>query len=320
MRFLDICAGIGGISLGLERAGMICAGQVEIDEHCNKVLTRYWPRIPRWRDVRALPYDDMPQVDLIAGGYPCQPFSAAGKRQGAKDDRHLWPYCIEAVRRLRPTWALFENVAGHVSLGLDDVCADLEGEGYTVRPLLIPACAVGAPHRRARVFIVAHAPGRGRDGITLQQGQSAPRRRGPAQPGAGGSLADASGIGRGQGESEPILPQRIADAYSPGATRLVGDASGAGLPIPEQSREPDPAERWALARPAIGQRGGAPWADGVWVLCRDGKLRAAPSGVRLLAHGIPGRVGQIKGYGNAVVPQVVEMIGRAILQSETMGD
>lgn len=298
---------------------MICAGQVEIDEHCNQVLARHWPQVPRWRDVRALPYDDMPQVDLIAGGYPCQPFSAAGKRRGAQDDRHLWPYCIEAVRRLRPAWALFENVAGHVSLGLDDVCADLEGEGYTIRPLLIPACAVGAPHRRARVFIVAHALGRGRDGIALQQGSGETGRRRPPQPSPSGALAHTSGLGRGQRKPESSQPQRLADAHSPGATSPVGHPSGTRLPLPKQPGEPSPTECRSGSWSATGERGRAPWADCVWVQCRDGKLRAAPSGVRMLAHGIPGRVGQIKGYGNAVVPQVVEMIGRAILEAETMG-
>lgn len=294
---------------------MVCAGQVEIDEHCSQVLARHWPHVPRWRDVRALPYGEMPQVDLIVGGYPCQPFSAAGQRRGADDDRHLWPYCIEAVRRLRPAWTLFENVAGHVSLGLDDVCADLEGEGYTVRPLLIPACAVGAPHRRERVFVLAHAPGRRRDGVALKQGQSPAGRGRPAQPGADGSLADTAGLGRGQGQSEPSIPQRLTNAHSTGAASLVGNASGAGLPLPEQPGEPDTEERRSGSWSATSERGCAPWADAEWVLCRDGKLRAAPSGVRLLAHGVPGRVGQIKGYGNAVVPQVVEMIGRAILMA-----
>lgn len=298
---------------------MICAGQVEIDEHCNQVLARHWPQVPRWRDVRALPYDDMPQVDLIAGGYPCQPFSAAGKRRGAADDRHLWPYCIEAVRRLRPAWALFENVAGHISLGLDDVCADLEGEGYAVRPLLIPACAVGAPHRRARVFIVAHALGRGRDGIALQQGPGETGRRRPPQPSPSGALAHTSGLGRGQRKPESSQPQRLADIDGTSAADHVANADGQGLPLPGYAGGLGAeacAQTW---RRASGPRGGTPWADAEWVLCRDGKLRAAPSGVRLLAHGIPGRVGQIKGYGNAVVPQVVELIGRAILEAETEG-
>ena len=98
MTFLDLCAGIGGLSLGLEWAGMICAGQVEIDPFCICVLEKYWPSVLRWRDVKnECDYDEYPSVDLVCGGYPCQPFSTAGKRGGAADDRHLWPHVFKAL-------------------------------------------------------------------------------------------------------------------------------------------------------------------------------------------------------------------------------
>ncbi|GEB79761.1 hypothetical protein DDE01_11760 [Desulfovibrio desulfuricans] len=157
MTFLDVCAGIGGFSLGLERAGMTCAGQVEIDDYCNRVLAKHWPGVPRWRDIKALDCTQLPAVDLICGGYPCQPFSLAGKRRGAEDDRHLWPHLFAVVSALRPAWCLFENVAGHISMGLDAVLSDLERGGYAAQPLVIPACAVDAPHRRDRVWVVANA-------------------------------------------------------------------------------------------------------------------------------------------------------------------
>ncbi len=158
MRFLDLCAGIGGFSLGLERAGMNCAGQVEIDPFCTKVLEKHWPQVPRWKDIsNAQEYSEYPAVDLVCGGYPCQPFSHAGKRQGAADDRHLWPNVFAIVQQLRPAWCLFENVAGHVSLGLDEVLSNLESIGYACQALVIPACSVDAPHRRDRVWILAHA-------------------------------------------------------------------------------------------------------------------------------------------------------------------
>ena len=157
MIFLDLCAGIGGFSLGLEWAGMTCAGQVEIDPFCTKVLERHWPHVPRWKDIKnEREYDEYPAVDLVCGGYPCQPFSHAGKRRGAEDDRHLWPYVFKVVQRLRPAWCLFENVAGHVTLGLDEVLADLEDEGYACQALVVPACSVGAWHQRERLWIVAY--------------------------------------------------------------------------------------------------------------------------------------------------------------------
>jgi len=157
MTFLDLCAGIGGFSLGLEWAGMVCKGQVEIDEYCNKVLQKHWPDVPRWGDIKTLAPQDVPAVDLICGGYPCQPFSLAGHRQGENDPRHIWPYIRQIIASVRPTWCLFENVAGHVRLGLDSVCDDLEAQGYAVGPGIIPACTVGAWQRRDRVWILAHS-------------------------------------------------------------------------------------------------------------------------------------------------------------------
>jgi DNA (cytosine-5)-methyltransferase 1 len=157
MRFLDLCAGIGGFSLGLEWAGMTCAGQVEINPFCVKALEKHWPNVPRWKDLtNEREYDEYPAVDLVCGGYPCQPFSYSGKRRGTDDDRHLWPHVFRVVQRLRPAWCLFENVAGHITLGLDEVFADLESEGYATGAVVVPACAVGAWHRRDRVWIVAY--------------------------------------------------------------------------------------------------------------------------------------------------------------------
>lgn len=317
MRFLDLCAGIGGFSLGLWRAGMTCVGQVEIDDYCTAVLERHWPGVPRWRDIRTLPLAALPCCDLVCGGYPCQPFSAAGQRRGAEDDRHLWPFVLGVVETLRPAWCLFENVAGHVSLGLDRVWADLEATGYAVQPLIIPACAVGAPHRRDRVWILANAQGHCQ--WPRLRASAAPGERGP-RPGHGrdGAVADAPGRGRDrlqEQQGEPSAGRGRPAAHGHGGD-AVGDSNGAGLSFSQQPREPGPAERGEGPWPAAGQRGGAPWADAEWVLCRDGRVRAVAPGVPLLAHGIPDRVGQAKAYGNTVIPDIVEIIGRAILAAQ----
>lgn len=126
----------------------------EIDPYCRAVLAKHWPGVPVYEDVRTLPRVG---CDVVAGGWPCQPWSVAGKQRGADDDRHLWPAMLDVIRRERPAWVLGENVAGIVSLGLDAVLADLEAEGYAWRAFLIPACSVGAWHRRERLFVVAHA-------------------------------------------------------------------------------------------------------------------------------------------------------------------
>ena len=154
--FGSLFAGIGGIDLGLERAGMTCRWQVEIDPDCQRWLAYHWPDVRRYGDVRTIGKHNLKPTDLICGGFPCQPHSVAGKRKGAEDDRNLWPEFIRIVREMRPRYILAENVPGIVSTYLDTVLSDLEGEAYTCWTFNIPACALDAPHRRERIFIVAH--------------------------------------------------------------------------------------------------------------------------------------------------------------------
>ena len=157
MRFGSLFAGIGGFDLGLERAGMECAWQVEIDDFCQKVLTKHWPDVPKYKDVRDVGSRNLESVDLVCGGFPCQPFSTAGKQRGTKDDRHLWPEMLRIISELKPTWVIGENVPGIISIFLDQAIIDLEAEGYTCETFVLPAIAFDAPHRRDRLFIVAHS-------------------------------------------------------------------------------------------------------------------------------------------------------------------
>lgn len=152
LKVLDLFSGIriGGFSLGLERTGGFeTVAFCEIEKFPRQILAKHWPDVPCFPDIRELKGSDIGAVDVICGGYPCQPFSAAGKRLGAEDDRHLWPEYRRLVEELRPTWVIGENVAGHVSMGLDNVLSDLEALGYATRTFIIPACAVGAFHRRS---------------------------------------------------------------------------------------------------------------------------------------------------------------------------
>lgn len=167
VKVLDLCSGIGGFSLGFEQAGMQTVAFCEIDPYCQKILRKHWPTIPVFRDVKDIDYEG--EVNLISAGYPCQPFSYAGQRRGEKDHRHLWPYIIEKIRYYKPAWFVGENVAGHISLGLDEVLTDLENENYETTVFNIPACAVYAPHQRKRIWIIAHA--KGKQNCRLQQQQ-----------------------------------------------------------------------------------------------------------------------------------------------------
>ena len=233
MKVLDLFSGIGGFSLGLERAGMETVAFCEIDPFCQKVLKKHWPDVPIFDDVRGLDYDG--SVDLICGGYPCQPFSVAGNRKGEEDDRHLWPAMFSLIQKYRPNWVIGENVAGHINMGLDDVLADLENEGYAARTFVIPACAVNAKHRRERLWIVANCT------------------------------------------------RSIGDEYE--VEQRYGETS-----LQEVFRDRDSAFD-----------GGARWTPEGFV-CRK-------------ANGVPDRMDRLKALGNAVVPQIPEIIGRAIMEA-----
>jgi DNA (cytosine-5)-methyltransferase 1 len=158
---LSLFSGIGGLDLGLERAGMTIVGQVEIDPFARSILARHWPDTPRHDDVRtALAWwrgTPRPRVDVVAGGYPCQPESIAGRRVGTGDERWLWPAMARVIAGLRPRYMIGENVVGHRTGGLRFVIRDLERLGYVTRTGIVHACEVGAPHSRPRLFILANA-------------------------------------------------------------------------------------------------------------------------------------------------------------------
>jgi DNA-cytosine methyltransferase len=166
-RMLDLFAGIGGFSLAGEAMGWETAAFVEWDNYCKKVLKKNYSNTPIYGDIRKFKYEKEKQkigpIDIICGGFPCQPFSTAGKRKGTKDDRYLWPEMLRVIREVKPAWVVGENVPGIISMDggkvLEKICLDLESEGYAVQPFIIPALAVGAWHRRNRIWIIAYNEG-----------------------------------------------------------------------------------------------------------------------------------------------------------------
>lgn len=165
MKALSLFSGIGGIDLACEWAGIETVAFCEREPFPQKVLKKHWPDVPIYDDIctltkERLDADGIGTIDIIHGGYPCQPFSVAGHREGKEDDRHLWPEVARLLAQIRPNWFVGENVAGHITLGLDDVLSELGNIGYTAQPFVVPAAAVGASHRRERIFIVAHANGK----------------------------------------------------------------------------------------------------------------------------------------------------------------
>jgi len=180
MRKLSLFSGIGGIDLAAHWAGMETVAFCEREAFPQKVLKKHWPAVPIYDDVCTLTAERLREdgiigengrtIDLISAGYPCQPFSVAGQRKGQEDDRHLWPEVKRLLEEIRPRWFVGENVAGHITLGLDDVLVDLESIGYTTQAFVIPAVAVGAPHRRDRVLVVGHTEHVGIHGSEIRGG------------------------------------------------------------------------------------------------------------------------------------------------------
>ena len=163
LKHLDLFSGIGGFSLGLEATGGFeTVAFCDYDSYCQKILRKHWPWVTIYDDIKELNHEKLnsnghTKIDIITGGYPCQPFSVAGRQQGEKDPSHVWPEYFRLIKELRPTWVIGENVSGHVKLGLDTVLENLESEGYSARTFSISASSIGANHQRERIWIVANS-------------------------------------------------------------------------------------------------------------------------------------------------------------------
>ena len=254
LRHVDLCSGIGGFSLGfswaeLSNTIMFC----DTEKWCRQILNKNFPNIPIATDVKELANDperNVPNHDILTAGYPCQPFSVAGLRKGEKDDRHIWPYIFRIVTCKRPSWCVFENVYGHVALGLDKVLADLESEGYATRTFIVPACSKNAPHRRDRLWLICknvEDSTSGRLEERNSKSQEASRSvRTSARDGDGETLGDSSCRGRGRlrVSREEIGNSSSQEAQSVLASSVRGDVgdtkhNGSSTPKIRGSNEED---------------------------------------------------------------------------------
>ena len=277
LTFGSLFAGIGGLDLGLERAGLVCKWQVEINDYANKVLEKHWPNVSRFRDVRKCGRDNLESVDLICGGFPCQDVSGAGKRAGLSGERSgLWSEFARILGEFRPRYALVENVSnllsGENGQWFGTVLADLAAIGFDAEWHCIPAAAIGAPHIRDRVFILAYPQvgglERGSNGHILHSTPSAYRKgqsAGSGSRGCEGDVADADDAGLAQRQ---ILRCNAAAQFE-----AIKRGSGSD---------------W-LSEPNVGR----------------------------VVDGVPSRVDRLRSLGNAVVPQVAEWIGRRIMEADT---
>lgn len=211
--YLSLFSGIEGLGLGLDRAGMTCVGQVERDPYCCSVLERHWPEVPKHDDVRTAPAWWLGRggaaVDMVCGGFPCQPVSRMGKRRAQNDARWGWPWFADVIRTVRPRYVLVENVVGLLDAGFGDVLADLAALGFDAEWSVLSACAFGAPHSRERLFVLAYPAGS--DGFeALQIPAAVPQGR--ARAGAEGGSPGGGGW----------LPEPAVDRVAYGVPRSVG--------------------------------------------------------------------------------------------------
>lgn len=282
LTFGSLFAGIGGIDLGLERAGMTCAWQVEIDDYATRVLAKHWPNVPRHRDVREVGEHNLSRVDVIAGGFPCQDISNAGKRAGIDGERSgLWAEFHRIICELRPRYVFVENVAALLHRGLDRVLGDLAESGYDAEWQCFYAASVGAPHLRERIFLLAYPASERRQ----QQPRSSART----------NETDGREIDQRRAALPTWEPSSAREGHRAGT---MADADGTRLAQRQGVYDNAAKELAAFERSC---RTGA----GIW---------AAEPAICRVVDGFSGRVDRLRGLGNAVVPQAAEFVGRLIVE------
>ena len=273
---LDLFSGIGGFALAAGWAGFETVGFCDNEPYAQAVLKKHWPNVPIHGDIKSLVGTAYRGVTLLTGGFPCQPFSNAGKRRGKDDDRYLWPQMLRVIQEARPAWIVGENVVGIIGLALDQVCSDLEACGYEVEPIIIPACGVDAPHRRDRVWIVGHSK---LDGLTASK-----TSRG---------LLDQSEEQRG----------KVKEWESSGASCASEDVADTNSGLGKAQYGESLLGKQNEQGKANGHTNGCLSEGAVWL--------AEPSICRVV-NGVCNRAHRLKGLGNAIVPQVAYQIIKGI--------
>lgn len=299
MKMLSLFSGIGGIDLAARWAGIETVAFCERDKWCRSKLSKQFKSVDYYDfydDIKEMKGHEIVsrhgRIDIVAGGPPCQPYSQAGKRRGTADDRHLWPEMLRIIKELRwPTWVIIENVTGIVGMVLDDVLDDLEKENYETQSFIIPACSVGAWHRRYRVFVVAHSSIERKRKLSVQQGRSL--KTNPDINGCGKNVSDANEFndndtGHGTSQISQFETSEIFDAVS----------------NTNEQRSQGYGELRERAGEWLAWKGRRPFQN-IWESEPD---------VGRLAHGVPTRVAKLKALGNAVVPQQIYPIFKAIME------
>ena len=341
---LDLFSGIGGFSLGLDRAGFRTIAFCEIEPFCQQVLQKHWSEIPIASDIKELSYKDgrlydagriiyEGRIDLICDGFPCQPFSVAGRKKGTADNRDLWPQMFRLIQQIQPSWVIGENVANFVNLAFSRTKIDLESQGYAVQPFVIPACAIGAPHRRDRVWIIANAEsqrcGGGRQSIDSElreqsvcQDKQENRHEIRSETPTGDELCSTASNSNGkrcESGSDNRKERQILHNQHRNAEENQRSGNGRKCrtgSAGEATSDHDSQRTQGFGAESLRGQQAFSWCKNVRrvtdyfdrpdipkpLICRED-------------HGFSARVDRLKSLGNAVVPQIPEIIGQAIIKS-----
>ena len=330
-KHLDLFSGIGGFSLGLEATGAFeTVAFCDYDQYCQKVLRKHWPWVTIYDDVKELNSERLSanghtEVDIITGGYPCQPFSIAGRQKGEQDPRHVWPEMFRLVKELRPTWVIGENVSGHIKLGLDTVLENLESEGYATRAFSISASSIGSNHQRERVWIIANTNELGWDNWiynreerqvsndkerNIEESESERDRRINRIRQTSEAMEDTRRTqwpwSFFQNQDEDETREGYANQFersssapeSDVADTKVSDTDSEGL-----------ARRWSEFELREGQEEGEIGWSQWW--------QSEPN-VGRVANGVPKRVDRLKSLGNSLVPMIPYYIGMSIKKGDML--
>jgi len=282
---IDLFSGIGGFSLAGEWAGFKTIIFCEKEKFCQKVLKKYWSGVPIIEEIRDFDGTKYRGATLLTGGFPCQPFSVAGKRKGKEDDRYLWPEMRRVISEAKPRWILAENVPGIFHMALDTVLADLEGEGYTTGTFIIPACSLNAPHRRNRIWIIGYATNNGHS-------RGFKETRGAKREGKQGGLCKFEGTNSHAPNSESRLSGKQTE-------QKRGKDSGRGNKVDKYSDGFD-VQRSRKQRNSEDSLGLYNRKESAW---QEDWYEIATRFCRV-DDGISDRVHRLKALGNAIVPQI----------------
>src|SRR5210317_339374 len=310
MNHLDLFSGIGGFSLALEKVGFRTIAFCERDEYCRLLLQKHWKGVKIYNDIKKLEGKDIKEpVDILTGGFPCQPYSVAGKQKGTNDDRYLWPEMFRVIKEVQPTFIIAENVRGLINIQdgvvFETVCSDLEGEGFEVQTFVIPAAGVGAPHKRDRVWIVGYSKHNGSLTSKIERGNNKINDRAE------------------EGKNTTFKPERTSrsrdDETMENSRRTLRQGSKLSQENANESGQEDANQ---FKRSGSTSKHNVADTKGVHVQRQQGRSRQEQSrreswwefepNVGRVANGIPGRVHRLKALGNSIVPQIAEEIGRAI--------